>query len=126
MVPIEPWRNSTPFFGDLGFGTTKIDDLKTKCPCRCHIHRLHYPAFAAFSNTEMIKIYIILGLRLPDSKVLMRGHLATKTLGDISHYAQENNGDGNITIMLLKHKPNFNMMQFGLMLGIVVNTIHSK
>ena len=73
-----------------------------------------------FFNTEMIEIYIILGLRLPDSKVLMRGHLATKIRGDISHYAQENNGDGNITIMLLKHKPNLNMMQFGLLLDIVV------
>ena len=73
-----------------------------------------------FFNTEMIEIYIILGLRLPDSKVLMRGHLATKIRGDISHYAQENNGDGNITIMLLKHKPNLNIMHFWLLLAIVV------
>ena len=48
MVPIEPWRNSTPFFGAVAFCPTKIDDLKTKCPCRSHIQRLHYPAFAAF------------------------------------------------------------------------------
>ena len=48
MVPIEPWRNSTQFFGAVAFCTTKIDDLKTTCPCRSHIQRLHYPAFAAF------------------------------------------------------------------------------
>ena len=33
-------------FGDLC--TTKIGDLKRTCPCRSHIQRLHYPAFAAF------------------------------------------------------------------------------
>ena len=27
---------------------TKIDNLKTTCPCRSRIQRLHYPAFAAF------------------------------------------------------------------------------
>ena len=48
MVPIEPWRNSTPFFGAVAFCTTKNDDLKTTCPCRSHIQWLHYPAFAAF------------------------------------------------------------------------------
>ena len=48
MVPIEPWRNSTPFFGAVAFCTTKIDNLKTTCPCRSHIQRLHYPDFAAF------------------------------------------------------------------------------
>ena len=48
MVPIEPWRNSTPFFGAVAFCTTKIGDLKTTCPCRSHIQRLHYPAFATF------------------------------------------------------------------------------
>ena len=26
MVPIEPWRNSTPFFGAVAFCTTKIDN----------------------------------------------------------------------------------------------------
>ena len=29
MVPIEPWRNSTPFFGAAVFCTTKIDDFRT-------------------------------------------------------------------------------------------------
>ena len=29
MVPIEPWRNSTPFFGAVAFCTTKIDDFRT-------------------------------------------------------------------------------------------------
>ena len=29
MVPIEPWRNSTPFFGAAAFCTTKIDDFRT-------------------------------------------------------------------------------------------------
>ena len=48
MVPIEPWQNSTPFFGAVAFCTTKIDNIKTTCPCQCHIQRLHYPAFAAF------------------------------------------------------------------------------
>ena len=28
MVPIEPWRNSTPFFGAVAFCTTKIDDFR--------------------------------------------------------------------------------------------------
>ena len=27
MVPIEPWRNSTPIFGAVAFCTTKIDDF---------------------------------------------------------------------------------------------------
>ena len=48
MVPIEPWRSSTPFFGAVAFYTTKIDDLKTTWPCQSHIQRLHYRAFAAF------------------------------------------------------------------------------
>ena len=29
MVPIEPWRNSTPFFGAAAFCTTKIGDFRT-------------------------------------------------------------------------------------------------
>ena len=29
MVPSEPWRNSTPFFGAAAFCTTKIDDFRT-------------------------------------------------------------------------------------------------
>ena len=29
MVPLEPWRNSTPFFGAAAFCTTKIDDFRT-------------------------------------------------------------------------------------------------
>ena len=28
MVPIEPWRNSTPFFGAVAFCTTKIDYIR--------------------------------------------------------------------------------------------------
>ena len=48
MVPIEPWRNSTLFFGAVALCTTKIDHLKTTCPCRSHIQHLHYSAFAAF------------------------------------------------------------------------------
>ena len=27
MVPLEPWRNSTPFFGAAAFCTTEIDDF---------------------------------------------------------------------------------------------------
>ena len=42
MVPIEPWRNSTPFFG-------------ATCPCRSHIQRLHYPAFAAFLFSGLVE-----------------------------------------------------------------------
>jgi len=29
MVPIDPWRNSTPLFGAEAFCTTKIDDFRT-------------------------------------------------------------------------------------------------
>ena len=29
MVPLEPWRNSTPFFGAAAFCTTKIGDFRT-------------------------------------------------------------------------------------------------
>ena len=29
MVPLEPWRNSTPFFGAPAFCTTKIDDSRS-------------------------------------------------------------------------------------------------
>ena len=29
MVPIEPWQNSTPFFGAAAFCTTKIGDFRT-------------------------------------------------------------------------------------------------
>ena len=28
MVPIEPWRNSTPIFGAAAFCTTKTDDFR--------------------------------------------------------------------------------------------------
>ena len=28
MVPIEPWQNSTPFFGAATFCATKIDDFR--------------------------------------------------------------------------------------------------
>ena len=28
MAPMEPWRNSTPFFGVAAFCTTKIDDFR--------------------------------------------------------------------------------------------------
>ena len=29
MVPIDPWRNSTPLFGAVAFCTTKIDDFRS-------------------------------------------------------------------------------------------------
>ena len=29
MVPLEPWQNSTPFFGAAAFCTTKIGDFRT-------------------------------------------------------------------------------------------------
>ena len=29
MLPLEPWRNSTPFFGAAAFCTTKIGDFRT-------------------------------------------------------------------------------------------------
>merc|ERR1712173_467511 len=29
MVPLEPWRNSNPFFGSAAFCTTKIGDFST-------------------------------------------------------------------------------------------------
>merc|ERR1739844_783508 len=29
MLPLEPWRNSTLFFGAAAFCTTKIDDFRT-------------------------------------------------------------------------------------------------
>ena len=48
MVPIEPWQNCTPFFGAVAFCMKKLYDFRTTCPCRSHIERLHYPAFAAF------------------------------------------------------------------------------
>ena len=28
MVPLEPWPNSTPFFGAVAFCTTKTDDFR--------------------------------------------------------------------------------------------------
>ena len=54
MVPIEPWQNSNPFFGAVAFCMTKIDNLKTICPCRSHIKRLHYPAFAVFFRMKIV------------------------------------------------------------------------
>ena len=32
MLPLEPWRNSTPFFGAAAFCTVKIDDLNISEP----------------------------------------------------------------------------------------------
>ena len=30
MLPIEPWRNSTPLFGAVAFCTTKIDNFRRR------------------------------------------------------------------------------------------------
>ena len=36
MAPIEPWQNSTPFFGAADFFTIDIDDLNTSDPAIYH------------------------------------------------------------------------------------------
>ena len=61
MVPMEPWRNSTPFFGAAAFCTTKIDDFRASSTLSSLTTWLRRPlrkdqlggTVAAFSTTKI-------------------------------------------------------------------------
>ena len=66
---------------------TKIDDLKTTCPCRSHIQRLHYSAFASFfiiqthdmqlfSDIRLNRVCSIWGLRMIEVLINFLGFFA--------------------------------------------------
>ena len=55
MSPMEPWRNSTPFFGAAAFCTINTDDLNTSEPSYLPLNPVSVTQFNKLTDSDLTK-----------------------------------------------------------------------